>query len=91
MPQSIDPSSGQPISPIQTTYINAVSVTPSDSTSLTTTAKALLIGGAGNVSVKLLNGSTVILNGLTAGTIYPIAVTQVNATSTTATNIVALY
>ena len=69
----------------------AVAVTPSDSTDLTYMARALYIGGAGNVNVDVADGTTVVFAGLSAGTILPVRVKRVRSTSTTATNIVALY
>lgn len=71
---------------------NAVAVTPSNSTDLTTATRALYIGGAGNISVETVGGqSSVVFVGLAAGTVLPLRVTRVNSTSTTATSIVALY
>jgi hypothetical protein len=69
----------------------AVAVTPSDSTDLTYMARALYIGGAGSVNVDVADGTPVVFAGLAAGTILPVRVKRVRATSTTATNIVALY
>jgi hypothetical protein len=67
-----------------------VAVTPSDATVLQTT-KAIYVGGAGNVTVKMAGDSANILfTAVPVGTILPIAVTQVRATGTTATAIVAL-
>ena len=69
----------------------AVAVTPSDSTSFTQgPCRALYIGGAGNVSLQS-NGVAVVFAGLAAGTILPVETPRVNSTSTTATNIVALF
>jgi len=70
---------------------NAIAVTPSDSVSLTTDARALYIGVAGDVSLLTSGGDTVTFVGLLAGSILPVRVNRVNATSTTATDIVALY
>jgi hypothetical protein len=64
-------------------------VTPSDSTVLTPT-RALYVGTAGNVSVLMMNGVTVTFSNVQAG-ILPIQVTQVLATGTTASNIIALW
>jgi len=71
---------------------NAFAITPNDSTELTTTTRALYVGGAGNVVVRL-SGDTanVTLVGVVAGTILPIRAILVAATSTTATNIIGLY
>lgn len=66
-------------------------VTPSDTTDLSRTSRALFVGGAGNISVEMAGGqSAVVFTGVVAGQILPIAVTRVNSTSTTATNIVAI-
>ena len=64
----------------------------SDTVDLTTSpAKSLYIGGAGNIKVTLIDGSTVTFSGVPVGTILPVVVTRVFATGTTATNILALY
>lgn len=64
-------------------------VTPSDSVNLVAPTRALYIGGGGDISVEMLNG-TISFSAVQAG-IFPIQVTRVNATGTTATNIVALW
>lgn len=68
----------------------ASAVTPHDTNTLAYYTRALYIGGAGNVAV-VMNGVTIVFSGLPAGTILPIRTDVVKATSTTATNIVALY
>jgi hypothetical protein len=67
------------------------SVTASDTTDLTG-ARALYVGGGGDVALRAVNSSetTVTLVGVPTGTILPIRVTRVMA-ATTATSIVALY
>lgn len=66
-------------------------VTPSDSTDLPNgPTKALFVTVGGNVNVQLDSDSTALLT-LTAGEIYPIMVSRVKSTSTTATGIFALY
>lgn len=71
----------------------AIAVTPSDSTNLTGgPCRGLWVGGAGNINVIMANnGASVTFVGVPAGTIMPLAVLRVNAASTTATSIVALY
>lgn len=65
-------------------------VTPSDSTDLTN-ARALWVGGAGNLVVQCLdNSASVTIVIPTAGVLLPLFVKRVMA-ATTATNIVALY
>ena len=71
-------------------YRDAVAVTPSDATVIPVT-RGLFIGGAGNINVRTVNGTTILLSGITANTILPLAVDQVLSTTTTATLIRALY
>lgn len=72
----------------------AEEVTPNDDNDLTVLARALYIGGAGDVTVYMrgeVGGPTSItFSGLLPGVVYPIAAQRVRATGTTATNIVAL-
>lgn len=70
---------------------DAVAVTPSDSTNLTNAARALYIGGAGNIVVVTAGGSVITFSNVQSGSILPVRATRVNATNTTATNIVALF
>lgn len=70
---------------------NAVAVVPNDSSDLTNTARALYIGGAGNVKVDTSAGNTVTFNALPAGAILPVRVKRVYSTGTTATNIVSIF
>jgi hypothetical protein len=67
-----------------------VAVTPSDTVNLTKTARALYIGGYGDVVAVNQSGVAVTFVGLLAGSILPVVCIRVNATNTTATNIVAL-
>lgn len=65
-------------------------VTPSDSTDLSG-ARALWIGGAGNLSVKCLDDSSAVTIAITNdGVLLPLFVSRVMA-ATTCTSIVALY
>ena len=67
-------------------------VTPNDSTDLSLgTCRALYIGTGGDVSIDDLSGETVVFVGALAGSILPIQTARVNATGTTASDIVALY
>ena len=70
---------------------NAAAVTPNDSSDLTNTARALYVGGTGNVKVDTAAGDTVTFSSVPAGAIIPVRVKRVYSTGTTATNIVALY
>ena len=65
-------------------------VTPSDATDLAVSTRGLFVGGAGNLVAVKEDNTTVTFTGVIAGQILPIRVRRVNATNTTATNIVAL-
>ena len=51
----------------------------------------LYVGVTGDVKVKTAAGNDVVFTGVPAGSFMPVQVTQVFATGTTATNIVALW
>lgn len=67
-----------------------IAVTPHDSTNISTVARALWVGGVGNVAVEMEDGTTATLTAVPAGTLLPIRAKRVNSTNTTATLIVAL-
>ncbi len=69
---------------------NGAAITPSDTTDLTQTTRALYVGGAGNLRVTLSGGDTVTLMNVPEGALLPLRVRRVLATSTTATNLVGL-
>lgn len=54
-------------------------------------APSLYVGVTGNVVVEMAGGDVVTLVGVPAGATLPINVVRVNATNTTATDIVALF
>jgi len=66
-------------------------VTASDSVDLPRETRAVYVGSSGDLSVVLVDGSTVILAGLLAGSLVPVRATRVKATGTTATLLVGLY
>jgi len=67
----------------------AIAVVKSDSTTFPVT-RGLYIGGTGDVAVLTADGQTITFSAVPVG-IFPIQVTQVLSTGTTATNIIALY
>lgn len=70
----------------------AYAITPADDTELSDHCRALYVGGAGDVSVKLIGDDTpVTFSGVVAGSLLPLRVKEVRATGTTATNIVGIY
>ena len=64
------------------------SVTPSDTVKLTKLARGLWVGTTGNLSVLHIDGSQVTYVGVQG--LIPVCVSRVNATGTTATDIVAM-
>lgn len=64
-------------------------ITPDDDVDLPQVPRGVWVGGAGNVAVVGLSGSAV-LEGVTAGTLLPIAPTRVLLAGTTATKLVGL-
>lgn len=69
--------------------VDAVAVTPSDSTVVD--FRGLYVGGAGNVAIKGKPGGTAVtFVGVLAGSVLPVRCTRVMSTNTTATSIVGL-
>lgn len=72
-----------------------VAVTPSDTVDIAKVdyayPRALWIGVAGNVAVVTPDGTAATYVGVAAGTLLPIQTRRVNATNTTATDLVAIY
>lgn len=70
---------------------SAGAVTPSDTTVLPVT-RALYVGTGGNISVVMGDDeNTVTFVNVPSGVIFPIQISKVLSTNTTATNIVALW
>lgn len=70
---------------------DASEVTPSDSDDIEGgPARALYVGGAGDVELVTRSGNTVTFVGVPAGSILPVDTRRV-LTATTAANIVALF
>lgn len=69
-----------------------VLITPADSPLATVPTRGVWVGGAGNIAVIAAQDSAAVtISGVPAGTLLPIAVSQINSTNTTATLIVAMY
>lgn len=85
MSQIIDPSSS-----------GAVVVTKSDTDDITfpsgiNRSKGIYVGVTGDLNIVLASGVTVLFKGVAAGVVHPISAKRIMSTSTTATDIVALY
>jgi hypothetical protein len=75
-------------------YTRAVTITPSDSTDLAETPRALQIhAGTGSTPVKvtMAGDSAAVTMNLQTGFIFPLRVSRVWATGTSATSVIALY
>ena len=70
--------------------IGGFSVSKSDAVDLEEVARALYVGGAGNLKVTTLDGSVLTFVGLQTGALLPVSCTRVWSTGTTAANIVGL-
>jgi hypothetical protein len=71
--------------------VGGISVTPSDTITFNETYRALYVGGAGDVTVRMLrDGAVLPFKGVLAGTLLPIQFDRVMATGTTATLLLAL-
>lgn len=66
-------------------------ITPSDSVDMDNKVRAVYVGGAGDISCVNNKGVSVLFVGVSAGSWLPIRTNRVNATGTTATNLVGLY
>jgi hypothetical protein len=66
-------------------------ITPHDTTEIALTPKAVWVGGAGNLVVRLEDDSSdITISGIAAGTLLPIRPKLIKTTST-ATLIIGLY
>ena len=73
---------------------NATAVTPNDSTDLSYVTRGFMVGGSGAVNVDMAGpdgDTTVLFTGCIAGQVYPFRVRRIRSTSTTATDIRALW
>lgn len=68
----------------------AETVTPSDTVALATASLGIYVGGAGNVSALMADGTTGVFVACIVGQVLPIQAQRINATGTTATNLVSL-
>jgi hypothetical protein len=69
---------------------HAEAVTPSDATDLDFIARGLYVGGAGDVKLVMVSGAVVTFKAVPVGTTLNVRFTRVEATGTTATQLVAL-
>ena len=65
-------------------------ITPSDTVNITDPVSAIYVGGLGNIVAVMDNGDVLTFIAVPVGTVLPLACVRVNATGTTATNLVGL-
>lgn len=68
----------------------AEAITPSDTTGLEFVTRAIYLGQSGDLQVTMKSGDTVLLKGMQAGVFYPLRVSHVHTTGTTAADIIGL-
>ena len=69
----------------------AEAVTPHDTNALAEYSRGLYVGGAGNITCRLVDDTNdTVFTAVPSGAILPIRVSHVRATGTTATSIVAM-
>ena len=66
-------------------------ITKSDTVGFSTTARGIYVGVSGDVVAVTPSGAALTFKNAVAGTIIPIRCVRVNSTSTTATNLIALF
>lgn len=82
----------QAIRSLSDPWQKAFVVTPADADFASSVmARALWVGGAGNVRVTTVQGDDVLFSGVAAGTVLPVSVKRVWSTNTTATLLIAGY
>ena len=66
-------------------------ITPNDDEVLHQTTRSIYVGEAGDVSVEMADGMTVVFQAVPAGTFLPIRIRRLRATGTTTNAIVGLW
>ncbi|HEX5305756.1 MAG TPA: hypothetical protein VFW82_06715 [Dyella sp.] len=70
---------------------DAAAITPSDTTDLTNTTRAIYVGTGGDLKVKMRGGQTVTFKAVPQGSTLPLRVLRVLSTGTTAADLVGLW
>jgi hypothetical protein len=70
---------------------HAALVTPSDSTDLANFSRGFYVGAGGNMKVTTVGGETLLLTGVLIGHVYPLRLSRIWSTTTTADKIVVLW
>jgi hypothetical protein len=70
---------------------HAVEIAPSDTKILPHVTRALYVGGAGDVSLRMMSGAEVVLRGLQAGSLLPLRIDMVKSVGTSATGLIGFW
>jgi hypothetical protein len=70
---------------------DAAAIVPSDVADIPDLPRAIYVGQGGNVSARMIGGQTVLFSNAQAGSFLPIRAKGINATGTTAANLVAIW
>jgi hypothetical protein len=70
---------------------HAFEIAPNDAAPLPFVTRALYVGGAGDVALRLMGGAEVTFRGLQAGSMIPIRADMVRSAGTTATGLIGLW
>jgi hypothetical protein len=70
---------------------HGAAVTPDDGRDLAVVTRALYVGGAGDLAVRMADGTALTFGAVPAGTLLPVRVVRVLATGTSATRVVGLW
>jgi len=54
-------------------------------------SRSLFVGTGGNINIVMAGGTTLLHKNVVAGTILPVAATNISATNTTAADIIAYF
>lgn len=65
-------------------------IVPSDASDLSRATRAIYVGQPGNVRVRMVTGDVVTLANMQGGLLYPLRISQVFQTGTTASDLVGL-
>ncbi|KQX42489.1 hypothetical protein ASD04_00505 [Devosia sp. Root436] len=74
---------------IQGPATHGFAIVPSDASDLVEVTRAIYVGGAGDVTARLLSGADVTFTAVPAGSVLPIRAIRIG-TASTATNLVGL-
>lgn len=69
----------------------AFAITPDNNNDVTFVTRGIYVGTGGDLAVIMASGDAVTFTGLMGGTIYPLRVSRVKSTGSTASSLVGLY